>query len=690
MDAHPFLPDVDRLIDQDPWLAPYREGLWHRAHHAAYLRQQWAPNGNLLGPISQGHHLFGLHTHVQDGVAGQIYREWAPGATYLALVGDFNFWDPGADPLTRDEYGIWSRFWPDSENGPRVPHGTAYKVHVGTPHGAMDRIPAYARRVLQEPGTTSFSAVHWAPATPYAWQHPAPVASPIQAGGLRIYEAHVGMAPEDGHVGTFLEFRDHVLPRIADLGYNAIQLMAIKEHPYYGSFGYHVSSFFAVSSRFGTPEDLKALVDAAHGLGIRVIMDLVHSHAVKNVYEGLRDFDGTDHQYFHAPPRGEHPAWDSMCFDYQKFEVARFLLSNVRFWQEEFRIDGFRFDGVTSMLYRDHGLHRTFSSYDDYFSDNVDLDALAYLTVANALAHTVDPHAITIAEDVSGLVGLAQPVENGGVGFDYRLSMGVPDLWIRLLKEHRDEDWSLGEIYHAHLNRRADERSIAYVESHDQALVGDKTVAYWLMDARMLDGMSKFVQDPIIARGLALHKIIRLLTFTLGGEGYLNFMGNEFGHPEWIDFPREGNGYSHHYARRQWSLTDQDHLHYGSLQAFDRALQHLDQRFGLLSDSLTEQLALHEDTRQLIYRRGPLVVAVNLHPHESYVGLRIPVPEASDYRLVLNTDAREFGGAGAVEPEAHYPWQSVPMYGRDQSLMIYLPARTALVLAPVRLTDPLA
>lgn len=674
----PTNPDPRRLIAADPWLEPYAEGLWKRARHFDWLRRQLAPDGDLMGPISLGHQHFGFNRGVKGGQPGIWYREWAPGATYLALVGEFNGWDRGAHPMTRDEWGTWELFLPDGDAGPAIAHGSPVKVHVGFPAGAMDRIPAYIRRAAPEPGTHHYTGVYWAPSEPYTFAN----AVPELQRGLRIYEAHVGMAMEDGRVGTFDEFREQVLPRIAAGGYNAVQLMAVMEHPYYGSFGYHVSSFYAVTSRFGTPEDLKRLIDAAHGLGLHVIMDLVHSHAVKNVLEGLAWFDGTDHQYFHAGPRGEHFAWDSMCFDYGKHEVLRFLLSNVRYWLEEYRLDGFRFDGVTSMLYHDHGLGRAFASYDDYFSGNVDDDALAYLTMANDLAHRVNPRAITIAEDVSGIVGIARPVADGGIGFDYRLAMGVPDMWIKLLKEHRDEDWPLAGIYGQLVDRRRDEKTIGYVESHDQAMVGDKTVAFWLMDERMYWNMTKFAQDPVIDRGVAYHKMIRLLTFALAGEGYLNFMGNEFGHPEWIDFPREGNGYSHHYARRQWSLADQDHLYYGSLAAFDRAMLGLDERFGLLDDRFIEQVAVHEDTRQLVFRRGPLVFVFNLHPHESFTGLRIPVPDPCAYEVVLDTDAPPFGGQGRVASGATYPHQEVPMYERPQSVQIYIPARTAQVLAP--------
>ena len=669
--------DSTRLLALDPWLAPYADQLRQRQGHFEAVRAAIEENGGLLGPISQGHHFFGFNRGDRDGAPGVWYREWAPGARQLFLTGEFNGWDRGADPMARDEYGAWHLFLPDAEYGERLTHGSLVKVHVVTDHNALDRIPAYARRVVQDPHTHDFTAQFWL-SDPYPFQHDAP---PMH-GGLRIYEAHAGMALEEGRVGTFAEFTERMLPRIAGLGYNAVQLMAVMEHPYYGSFGYHVSNFFAVSSRFGTPEDLKRLIDAAHGLGLRVLLDIVHSHAVKNTAEGLNHFDGTDHQYFHAGARGQHQAWDSLTFDYAKYEVQRFLLSNVRFWLEEFRFDGLRFDGVTSMLYHDHGLARVFTNYGDYFGGNVDWDAVAYLQLANELAHAVNPQAITVAEDVSGMPGMARPVDEAGLGFDYRLAMGVPDQWIKLLKETRDEDWPLGQIFTSLLDRRHGEKHVGYVESHDQSLVGDKSLAFQLMDQEMYWNMGKHSQSIVVDRGVALHKMIRLLTFSLAGEAYLNFIGNEFGHPEWVDFPRAGNDFSYHHARRQWSLADDSALRFQGLNEFDRALMMLDAAFALLPDPLIEQLALHEDTRQLIYRRGPLVFAFNFHPTESYADLRIPVPDSADYQVVLNTDDARFGGLGRVAPDTRYPRQPVPMYGRAQSVQIYLPSRSAQVLAP--------
>ena len=675
------LADGTGLVEQDPWLAPHADALRHRWQHYMKIKESILKSGGLLGPISQGHTYFGFNRGELDGQKGVWYREWAPGATALGLLGDFNGWDCTANPLTRDEYGVWSVFLPDARYGDRLRHESRVKVRVQSAAGAMDRIPAYIRRVVQDAATHDFVGQYWHPEHSFEFLHASPDAR-RRPGGLRIYEAHVGMALEEARVGTYAEFTRHILPRIHDLRYNAIQLMAIMEHPFYGSFGYHVSNLFAPSSRFGTPEELKGLIDTAHGMGISVLLDVVHSHAIKNLNEGLNRFDGTDYQYFHAGARGQHVAWDSMCYDYSVYEVQRLLLSNVRYWMEEFRFDGFRFDGVTSMLYLDHGLGAKFTSYDSYFGANVDEDAVAYLRLANELVHTIRADGITIAEDVSGMPGMARPVAEGGLGFDYRLAMGVPDYWIKLLKEQRDEDWKLGELYGTLLNRRQNEKHIGYAESHDQALVGDKTIAFWLMDKDMYWNMSKFTQSVIVDRGLALHKLIRLITFSLAGEGYLNFIGNEFGHPEWVDFPRPGNNYSHHYARRLWSMVDRDDLRYRGLNNFDRAMQMLDDKYSLLTDSFIEQLMVHEDTRQLAYRRGPLVFVFNFHPNESFFGLRIPVPDRCDYRVVLDTDRPEFEGQGRVQDGAVYPVQDVPLYGRNQSIQIYIPARTAQVLAP--------
>ena len=480
---------------------------------------------------------------------------------------------------------------------------------------------------------------------------------------------------ENRRVSTFNEFRAYVLPRIVELGYNAIQLMGIQEHPYYGSFGYQVSSFYAVSSRFGTPEDLKRLIDEAHGFGIGVVMDLVHSHSVRNEAEGLGCFAGDESQYFYPGERGEHKLWNSRCFDYGKNEVVSFLLSNCKYWLEEFHFDGFRFDGVTSMLYWDHGVGRDFTEYKFYYDGNEDEDAITYLTLANKLCHEVDSGVITIAEDMSGMPGLAEKAEDGGMGFDFRMSMGVPDYWIKLVKEKRDEEWHVGDMFYELTNKRKEEHTISYAESHDQAMVGDKTLFFRLVDKEVYTSMSVFDHSLVIDRGMALHKMIRLLTISTAGDGYLNFMGNEFGHPEWIDFPREGNGWSYEHARRQWSLVDDKDLRFRFLNEFDKAMIALAREESFFEP--VPQPVVRDNGRQvLVFGRGDFLFVFNFNPSASFPDYAFEVA-AGKYVTVLDTDSLRFGGFGRIDDcQEHFTLYE----GGRHVLSLYVPARAGFVL----------
>ncbi len=612
-----------------------------------------------------GHKIVGIH-YLPTSQQWAI-REWAPAAQAVSLIGDFNHWDRAAHPLAPTGSGVWKLELPKDA----LSHGQKVKLHiVGADGSRRDRIPACIRRAVQDPTTHDFCGQIWDAPQPYVWKHefnPATIGAPL------IYEAHVGMSGEEPRVHTYREFADAVLPRIARAGYNIVQLMAVQEHPYYGSFGYHVSSFFAPSSRFGTPEDLKYLIDVAHGLGLAVLLDVVHSHAVKNMAEGLNDFDGSGHQYFYPGTRGDHPAWDSKCFDYGRPEVRQFLLSNVRYWLEEFRFDGFRFDGVTSMLYHSRGM-KSFGSYDDYFGGDADDEAILYLTLATQLIQEIKPGAIVIAEDMSGMPGLCRPIAEGGIGFSFRLAMGIPDYWIKLLKHTRDEDWNLGELWGALANRRYGEATIAYAESHDQALVGDKTLAFWLMDQEMYWHMAKDDPHPVIERGVALHKLIRLVTLTLGGEGWLNFMGNEFGHPEWLDFPREGNGWSFHHCRRQWSLVDDPALKYDWLAEFDRQLLDFTKQHHLLATPPAQLLHIDHEKQVLIAERANLIFVFNFAVSRSYFDYGVHVPGLETRRIVLDSDHVSTGGHGRVDAKCDYPVT-------DGMMKIYAPSRSGLVFA---------
>lgn len=663
------------IYKNDPWLEPYAVAIDGRHEDVLRKEAELTMHCNSLKDFANAHQYFGLH-RVGDW---WVFREWAPNATAIYLVGDFSDWKESPDfKLNPAKNGVWELHVPFG----RIRHGDLYKMSVHWPGGEGLRIPAYATRVVQDEQTHIFSAQVWEPA-PFRWtvEKFIPDTKP-----LMIYECHIGMAQQKEGVGSYLEFRDKILPRIAADGYNAIQIMAIQEHPYYGSFGYHVSNFYAASSRFGTPEELKSLIDRAHELGIAVIMDIVHSHAVKNENEGLGRLDGSYDLYFYGDHRREHPAWDSLCFDYGKNEVLHFLLSNCKYWLEEYHFDGFRFDGVTSMLYYDHGLGKAFGSYADYYDGNQDTNAIVYLTLANMLIHDVNSHAITIAEEMSGMPGLAIKFKDGGIGFNYRMAMGIPDYWIKTLKERKDEDWHPTSIFWELTNRRSDEKTISYVESHDQALVGDKTVIFRLIDKEMYWHMMVGDTNPMVTRGIALHKMIRLVTASTINGGYLNFMGNEFGHPEWIDFPREGNGWSYKYARRQWDLVDREDLQYKFLNAFDNAMVELISGVYNFQSLGIEKLWEKDDDQVLAFRRGNLVFVFNFSPVHSFSDYGILAP-AGKYKVVLSSDAPQFGGFGNIDESVEHLTQFDPLYqpiGKEW-LKLYMPARSAQVL---RLSRP--
>ncbi len=657
-----------RLLELDPWLEPFSETIESRVLKYRQKLEDIEEVSGTLRDFASGHIFFGLHRTE----TGWIFREWAPNAIHMYLIGNFSEWKPLPEyRLTPKDNGIWEIELPDN----LLTHGDLYKLLVQWEGGEGERIPSYANRVVQDEETKLFSAQVWEPRENFNWTDNE--FKPDKSAPL-IYEAHVGMSSTEEKVASYTEFTDNVLPRIKELGYNTIQLMAIQEHPYYGSFGYHVANFFAASSRFGTPEELKRLVDTAHNMGINVIMDLVHSHAVKNELEGLSRFDGTTYQYFHEGPRGDHPAWDSKCFNYGKDEVMHFLLSNCRYWIEEYHFDGFRFDGVTSMLYYNHGLEVNFTSYSDYYKGEEDIDAMTYLTLANKLTHDIKPEAICVAEEMSGYPGLAGKIEDGGIGFDFRLSMGVPDFWIKLIKEKKDEEWNVAQIYHELTQHRPEEKTISYVESHDQALVGDKTIIFRLVDKEMYFSMAKNIDNLVIDRGIALHKMIRLVTLGTATGGYLNFMGNEFGHPEWIDFPREGNDWSFKYARRQWNLVNDKLLKFHYLNDFDKEMIGIFRNNNLLP-VIPFRLHANEQDQVLAFHKDNYLFVFNFNPSVSFEGYGITVPKGK-YKIVMTTDDKEFGGFERVDKSYIYYSEAIPFSDEAHQIKLYIPARIGIVL----------
>ena len=649
---------MKKIYETDPYLAPYKEAIEKRHERILEERDKIALDGSLADGLNN-HLYYGLH---RDADGGWVFREWAPNASRIYLIGEFNNWRrTAAYSLNPIGGGNWEIRLPAMF----LHHQELYKLFIEWPGGGGERLPSYVRRVVQDPVTKVFCAQVWEPDEQYQWKSARPGARPHPL----IYECHIGMSFEEEKVATFEEFRVNVLPHIEALGYDTIQIMALQEHPYYGSFGYQVSNFYALSSRFGTPEEFKHLVDDAHARGIAVVMDIVHSHSVDNEAEGLSLFDGREDLYFYKGPQGHHPAWGSRCFDYGKSETKYFLLSNCKFWMEEYHLDGFRFDGVTSMLYWDHGLGKDFVGYDNYFNAGVDENAVTYLALAAMLVKEIDPDGITIAEDMSGMAGLAAPFEAGGLGFEFRMAMGVADHWIKWLKEKTDDQWSMGEIWWELTNKREDEKTISYAECHDQALVGDKTLIFRLIDKEMYTSMNIDSKSIVVDRGIALHKMIRLVTIATAGDGYLTFMGNEFGHPEWIDFPRAGNGWSYKYARRQWSLCEPDYLRYKYLMNFDSDMIHLFRKENLLAYK-PELIRADEEKKVLIFRRKNYIFALDFNPSESFTGYAVEAPEG-DWELELDSDEKRYDGFSRLEEgEVHHS---------DTGITMYLPSRCALV-----------
>ena len=658
-----------RILELNPQLIPFSDNIDLRMNLYRNTKNRLLTAGQDLKDFANGHNFYGFH-HVEGG---WYYREWAPSADQLYLEGEFNNWNPTSHPMKRLDGENWELYLPGDDT---LWHGCKVKTVVDYHGSRTEHLPLYIRRVIQNKSNNTFDAEVVDDRRAFPWTDQ----DFVGEDQLYIYEAHVGMAQEEGRIGTYREFATKVLPRIKKAGYNTVQLMAIMEHPYYGSFGYQVSNFFAASSWFGHPEDLKYLVNRAHKLGIRVLLDLVHSHAVKNTAEGINMFDGTVWQFFHDGEKGEHPAWGTKCFDYGKTGVLHFLLSNLKFWLEEYHFDGFRFDGVTSMLYHDHGLGTDFNSNDKYFSMNTNVDAISYLQLANELIRQVKPNAITIAEDMSGMPGMCLPIEDGGIGFDYRLAMGLPDMWIKATKT-QDEFWDINKMWGDMCLRRPGENSVAYVESHDQALVGDKTMIFRLADANMYTDMEKTTHNPIIDRAIALHKMIRLFTLAGGGEAYLNFMGNEFGHPEWIDFPREGNGWSFHYCRRQWSLKDNGLLKYQWLNDFDYDMVHLCKRHKIFRQGMANLMLMKAPEQMLCFARCDLFFVFNFHSSNSLEHILIPVyPDTKELVVKFSSDDEKYGGFSQV---AHMTYP-IKEFDGVRYAELYIPARTAIVLREVK------
>jgi len=687
------------FYENDPYLQPFENDFKRR--QANFEKLQFLMNETNTNLYKN----FGLSklSQTNNQTTFQI-KQFIPNVQAVHLTGDFNDWDPTKHCLEKlpNEHWIWELTFTISSDK-MVSNKSKLKLAILSKNNQMVyRICPWAKYVTapEKSASETSTVYNWSYLDEHENQCQYTFQNPHvwpKNKNLKIYEAHIGISTEKEQISTYNDFTEKCLPRIKNLGYNTIQLMAIMEHAYYGSFGYQVTNFFAASSRFGPPSDLKKLIDTAHGMGISVLLDLVISHASRNVEDGLNNLNGlekTDPVYFHKPPKGDHTQWGSKCFDYSNYDTIKFLMSNLQFWIEEYNFDGFRFDGVTSMLYTDHASSRGFTgNLSEYFGLHVDEESIAFIQLANHFLHEKYPNIVTIAEEVSGMPGTCKPAKYGGLGFDYRLAMAVPDFLIKLLKEESDENWDLEKLMFLLNNRRHDEKHISYCESHDQALVGDKSLAFWLMDKEMYTNMSVMTEETsIISRGIALHKMLRLLVQSFAGDAYLNFMGNEFGHPEWLDFPRAGNNESYKYARRQYNLVDDDLLRYKFLNNFDRAMNLAENSgkwlngtspdvYGEASKNYNFVSKKCNNDKVIIFEKNDCIFCFNFNTAKSFENFQIGVGRPGKYEILLSSDEVEFGGYGNVTKngEVQYFSKTGDFDGRPNSMKVYMPCRTAVV-----------
>ncbi|CAL5392773.1 unnamed protein product [Camellia sinensis] len=596
------------------------------------------------------------------------------------------------DPVSRAKFRAKKpplAYWLESRKGrkawlkkytPAIPHGSKYRVYFNTPDGPLERIPAWAPYVLPDADGKQAFAVHWEPPPEcvYKWKHKHPEAPK----SLRIYECHIGISGSEPKIASFNDFTEKVLPHVKDAGYNVIQLIGLVEHKDYFTIGYRATNLFAVSSRYGTPDDFKRLVDEAHGLGLLVFLDIVHSYSAADEMVGLSLFDGSNDCYFHTGKRGYHKFWGTRMFKYGDIDVLHFLLSNLNWWVVEYQIDGFQFHSLASMIYTHNGFASFTGDMEEYCNQYVDKDALIYLILANEILHALHPSIITIAEDATLYPGLSEPTSLGGLGFDYFVNLSASEMWSSLLENVPDSDWSMSKIVSTLVgNRHSADKMLLYAENHNQSISGGRSFAEILFGETMEHASDK---RALLFRGCSLHKMIRLITFTIGGHAYLNFMGNEFGHPKRVEFPMESNNFSFSLANRRWDLLENG-VH-SELLYFDKDMMNMDENERILSRGLPNIHHVNDTTMVTSYSRGPLLFIFNFHPTTSYENYSVGVEEAGEYQVILNTDEKKYGGQALIAQDQYIQRTiSKRIDGLRNCLVVPLPYRSAQVYKLTRI-----
>ena len=604
--------------------------------------------------------VLGSHTIERDGVAGTHFAVWAPSARAVHVVGSFNGWDRSQHALHArwDSSGIYEGFIPD------VGKGELYKYAITTQEGAvLEKGDPFALHWETPPKTASVVWDTW-----YEWKDDAWMQKRRSRNAnehpVSVYEVHIGSWKRDGkRQYTYRELIDQLVPYVVDMGYTHVEFMPVMEHPFYGSWGYQITGYFAPTSRFGTPQDFMALVDAFHAAGVGVLLDWVPSH-FPNDPHGLDRFDGT-HLYEHADPRkGFHPDWKSNIFNYGRYEVRSFLISNARFWVDRYHADGLRVDAVASMLYLDYS-RKEGEWIPNQHGGNENLEAISLLKEFNEAIYSDFPGAMTIAEESTSFSGVSRPTYTGGLGFGQKWMMG----WMHDALEYFKED-----PIHRRYHQNAITFSLVYAFtenfqlplSHDEVVHGKGPI----VDRMPGDEWQKF----------ANLRLLYAMQYTHPGT-QLNFMGNEIGQTsEW-----------HHERQLDWWLLD--HAPHQGVQALTRSLNELyrtEPAFWRKQFS-PEGFAWidyndHANSVLSYLRKGDpeqgdrdVVVVANMTPvvREGY---RIGVPGAGTYQTLLNTDDKQYFGSGTATT-AQYEAEEIAQHGLSHSINLTLPPLAIVILA---------
>ncbi len=573
------------------------------------------------GDNYQSYKYFGSFPETREGVEGWRFVLWAPHAIAVNLCGEFNDWATEGMPLTKDEQtGVWYGFFPGLKKWQR------YKYAIkGRDRSVVLKSDPFARHEETRPGTASIlydeEPHEWGDAEWMASRKPATEATP-----LNIYEMHVGSwrRYEDGHTLNYVELADQLVPYLKKMGYNAVEFMPLSEYPFDDSWGYQVTGYFSVTSRYGTPEQFKCLVDRLHQAGIRVIMDWVPAHFPRDQF-GLARFDG-EPLYEYADTRlGEHAEWGTLVFDYSKKEVISFLISSAMFWVEECHVDGLRVDAVSSMLYLDYGRTDFVRNKD---GGNINLEAVAFLQKTNQIMSDRYPSVMMMAEESTAFPYVTQPVNKGGLGFSHKWNMG----WMHDTLKYMSLDYLYRKDHH---NQITFSLTYAFSEryvlafSHDEVVHGKASL------------LGKMPGDQW--RQFACLRLMLMYQIAHPGAK-LNFMGYEIGQfvewrfkeeLEW--FLLEFEAHAKHHA----FVAEMNHL-YLQLPAFweqDDSWNGFS--WNKVDDYMNSVLAFSR-----FDKGGARILCIyNMTPATLPV-YKLPVPGFGSYKVLLNSDDKRFGGSG--------------------------------------------